>query len=228
MKYGDFSDMVRKRADGPPAISASSSEQPGKTPDGMGPQDMKGDRPTGMGAGASCLKGDLGNIPSELHAVDDMKRDFIRDRGRAYDAPLHEMRSRGHRISRQADAGAVPRRAHAGRLPDGRGAAQDEAKRSESARLSRGHPADTEPNRVPGPPASAGRGARAEGGKMTGTAAPSRASHCDPTAICSLLAAPYRTSGGTISPSTEDVSESPSKAGKHRRPADGPEGEDGR
>lgn len=55
---------------------------------------------------------------------------------------------------------------------------------------------------------------------MTETTALLRALHCDLTAICSLLAAQFSKSGGTIFLSTEDVSRSLSKARKYCRLAD--------
>lgn len=63
---------------------------------------------------------------------------------------------------------------------------------------------------------------------MTETAALLRALHCDLTAVCSLLAALYNKSGGTLFLSTEDVSESLSKASKYCRLADELEEKDGR
>lgn len=50
---------------------------------------------------------------------------------------------------------------------------------------------------------------------MTETTALLRALHCDLTAICSLLAALDNESGGTLSLTTENVSESLSKARKY-------------
>lgn len=55
---------------------------------------------------------------------------------------------------------------------------------------------------------------------MTETTALLRALHCDLMVVCSLLAALYNESGGTLFLSTEDVSKSLSKASGYCRLAD--------
>lgn len=55
---------------------------------------------------------------------------------------------------------------------------------------------------------------------MSETTALLRALHCDLTAICSLLAALYNKSGGTLFLSTEVVPKSLSEASKYCRLAD--------
>ena len=105
MKYKDFSDMIQKRVNDLLMIFAFSNKQLDKALDDMGLslQDMKGDKLIRMGARAFCLKSDLDNILSELHAVDDMKRDFIKDYEQAYDAFFYEMGNHEYHINWQAD-----------------------------------------------------------------------------------------------------------------------------
>ena len=63
---------------------------------------------------------------------------------------------------------------------------------------------------------------------MTETTALLRALHCDLTAICSLLAAQFSKSGGTIFLSSDSVSKSLSKASEYCLLADELEEKDGR
>lgn len=55
-----------------------------------------------MGSGAFCLKSDLDYVLSELHSVDEMKREFIKDYEHAYDASFYEMGNHEHHINLQA------------------------------------------------------------------------------------------------------------------------------
>lgn len=55
---------------------------------------------------------------------------------------------------------------------------------------------------------------------MTETTALLRALHCDLTSICSLIAAQFNKSGGTLFLSSEAVSKSLSKASEYCRLAD--------
>lgn len=105
MKYTEFKDMLQKKVDDLPIIFAFSNEQLDKALDDMGLslQDMKGDKLIMTGSGAFCLKSDLDYVHSELNAVGDMKRDFIKDYEQAYDAFMHEMGNHEHHINWQAD-----------------------------------------------------------------------------------------------------------------------------
>lgn len=105
MNYKDFSDMLQKRANALPMIFAFSNEQLDKVLDDMGLslKDMKGDKLIRMGVGAFCLKSDLDYVLSELHAVDEMKREFIEDYEHAYDAFMYEMGNHEYHINWQGD-----------------------------------------------------------------------------------------------------------------------------
>jgi len=100
MKYTDFKDMLQNKVNNLPMIFAFSSEQLDNALDDMGLslKDMKGDKLIRMGAGASCLKSDLDYVLSELHAVDDAKRESIADHEHAYDALFYEMGNREYHI----------------------------------------------------------------------------------------------------------------------------------
>lgn len=105
MKYTDFKDMLQNKVDNLPMISAFSSEQLDNALDDMGLslKDMKGDKLISLGSGAFCLKSDLYHVLSELHAVDDAKREFIEDYEHAYDAFFHEMGNHEYHINWQGD-----------------------------------------------------------------------------------------------------------------------------
>ena len=105
MKYSEFKDMLQKKANDLPIIFAFSNEQLDKALDDMGLslQDMKGDKLIRMGSGAFCLKSDLDHIMSDLHAVDDAKREFIKDYEQAYDAFFYEMGNHEYHINWQGD-----------------------------------------------------------------------------------------------------------------------------
>lgn len=105
MKYKDFSDMLQKRVNDLPMIFAFSNEQLDNALDDMGLslKDMKGDKLIKMGFGAFCLKSDLDYVLSELHAVDEMKREFIKDYEHAYDAFFYEMGNHEYHINYDGD-----------------------------------------------------------------------------------------------------------------------------
>ncbi len=105
MKYTEFKDMLQKKANDLPIIFAFSNEQLDNALYDMGLNlnDMKGDKLIMMGSGVFCLKSDLDYVYSELNAVDDMKRDFIKDYEQAYDAFFYEMGNHEYHINLQAD-----------------------------------------------------------------------------------------------------------------------------
>lgn len=105
MKYTDFKDMLQNKVNNLPMIFAFSSEQLDNALDdiGLSLKDMKGDKLIRMGAGAFCLKSDLDYVLSELHAVDDAKREFIEDYEHAYDAFFYEMGNHEYHINWQGD-----------------------------------------------------------------------------------------------------------------------------
>lgn len=105
MKYTDFKDMLQNKVNNLPMIFAFSSEQLDNALDDMGLslKDMKGDKLISMGAGAFCLKSDLDYVLSELHAVDDARREFIEDYEHAYDAFFYEMGNHEYHINLQGD-----------------------------------------------------------------------------------------------------------------------------
>ena len=105
MKYSELIEKTTKRVNDLPMIFAFSQEQLDNALDDMGlsMKDMNGDKLIRMGFGAFCLKGDLGHIMSELDAVNDMKRDFIRDYEQAYDAFMYEMGNHEYHINGEGD-----------------------------------------------------------------------------------------------------------------------------
>lgn len=105
MKYTEFKDMLQKKANDLPIIFAFSNEQLDNALYDMGLNlnDMKGDKLIMMGSGAFCLKSDLDYVHSELNAVDDAKRDFIKDYEQAYDAFMYEMGNHEYHINWQGD-----------------------------------------------------------------------------------------------------------------------------
>ena len=60
--------------------------------------------------GFSLVKSDLDYVLSELHAVDDAKREFIADYEHAYDAFFYEMGNHEYHINWQGDWDAKVRR----------------------------------------------------------------------------------------------------------------------
>ena len=105
MKYTEFKDMLQNKVNDLPMIFAFSNEQLDNALDDMGLslKDMKGDKLIMMGFGAFCLKSDLDHITSELHAVDDAKREFIEDYEQAYDAFMYEMGNHEYHINYEGD-----------------------------------------------------------------------------------------------------------------------------
>lgn len=101
MKYSELIEKTTKRVNDLPMIFAFSQEQLDNALDDMGlsMKDMKGDELIRMGFGAFCLKSDLDYVLSELAAVEDMKRDFIRDYEQAYDAFFYEMGNHEYHIN---------------------------------------------------------------------------------------------------------------------------------
>lgn len=105
MKYSELIENTTKRVNDLPMIFAFSNEQLDNALDDMGLslKDMKGDKLIRMGIGAFCLKSDLDHIMSELHAVEDMKREFIEDYEHAYDAFFYEMGNHEYHINYEGD-----------------------------------------------------------------------------------------------------------------------------
>lgn len=105
MKYSELIEKTSKRVNNLPMIFAFSSEQLDKALDDMGlsMKDMKGNKLIRMGFGAFCLKSDLDYVLSELAAVKDMKRDFIKDYEQAYDAFFYEMGNHEYHINYEGD-----------------------------------------------------------------------------------------------------------------------------
>lgn len=105
MKYTEFKDMLQKKANDLPIIFAFSNEQLDNAlyDIGLNLNDMKGDKLIMMGSGVFCLKSDLDYVHSELNAVGDMKRDFIKDYEQAYDAFMYEMGNHEYHINWQGD-----------------------------------------------------------------------------------------------------------------------------
>ena len=105
MKYTEFKDMLQNKANDLPMFYAFSNEQLDNALDDMGlsMKDMKGNKLVRLGFGAYCLKRDLDSILSELNAVDDMRRDFIKDYEQAYDAFMYEMGNHEYHINYEGD-----------------------------------------------------------------------------------------------------------------------------
>lgn len=105
MKYTEFKDMLQNKVNDLPMFYAFSNEQLDNALDDMGLslKDMKGNKIVHMGYGAYCLKRDLDSIMSELHAVDDAKREFIEDYEQAYDAFFYEMANHEYHINYEGD-----------------------------------------------------------------------------------------------------------------------------
>lgn len=105
MKYSELIEKTTKRVNDLPMIFAFSPEQLDNALDDMGlsMKDMNEIKLIRMGFGAFCLKSDLGHIMSELDAVNDMKRDFIRDYEQAYDAFMYEMGNHEYHINGEGD-----------------------------------------------------------------------------------------------------------------------------
>lgn len=105
MKYSELIEKTTKRVNDLPMIFAFSSEQLDNALDDMGlsMKDMKGDKLIRIGFGAFCLKSDLDYVLSELHAVEDTKRDFIKDYEQAYDAFMYEMGNHEYHINGEGD-----------------------------------------------------------------------------------------------------------------------------
>nr|DAE21777.1 MAG TPA: hypothetical protein [Siphoviridae sp. ct2773] len=105
MKYSELIEKTTKRVNDLPMIFAFSSEQLDNALDDMGlsMKDMKGDKLIRMGFGAFCLKSDLDYVLSELDAVEDMKREFIKDYEHAYDAFFYEMGNHEYHINYEGD-----------------------------------------------------------------------------------------------------------------------------
>lgn len=102
MKYTEFKDMLQKKVNDLPIIFAFSNEQLDNALDDMG-LSLKWDKLIMMGCGVFCLKSDLDYVHSELHAVDDAKREFIEDYEHAYDAFFYEMGNHEYHINWQGD-----------------------------------------------------------------------------------------------------------------------------
>lgn len=105
MKYTEFKDMLQNKVNDLPMFYAFSNEQLENALDDMGLslKDMKGNKIAHLGYGAYCLKRDLDSILSELHAVDDAKREFIEDYEQAYDAFMYEMGNHEYHINYEGD-----------------------------------------------------------------------------------------------------------------------------
>lgn len=105
MKYTEFKDMLQNKANDLPMFYAFSNEQLDNALDDMGLslKDMKGNKIIRMGFGSFCLKSDLDYVLSELHSVDEMKREFIKDYEHAYDAFFYEMGNHEYHINYEGD-----------------------------------------------------------------------------------------------------------------------------
>lgn len=105
MKYTEFKDMLQNKVNDLPMFYAFSNEQLDNALDDMGLslRDMKGNKIVRLGYGAYCLKRDLDSILSELNAVDDAKREFIKDYEHAYDAFMYEMGNHEYHINYEGD-----------------------------------------------------------------------------------------------------------------------------